>query len=251
MELHNATGGLRMIVIAHRGASAYAPENTEAAFDLGIAMGADAIETDLRATRDGVIVLLHDARVDRTTDGSGLLNELSWAAVQSLDAGSRKHARFFGQRIPTLASFLDRYGRICPLYLEIKAPGIEEAALALVRERNLLDRVVFTSFNLEWVAKVASLAPVRTCWLVNDWTEAESSLAKTGGLYEVSINIRRVDSDLVEKVRSAGLGVRAWGLKDDDLMRQAVAAGVDGVTIDFPDRLIRLLRPAPHGANVS
>lgn len=235
-----------MIVIAHRGASAYAPENTEAAFDLGVEMGSDAIETDLRATRDGVIVLLHDARVDRTTDGHGDVADLSWEAVQSLDAGAWKHPRFAGQRIPTLAWFLDRYGKRLPLYLEIKAPGIEEQAVAMVRERRLLDQVVFTSFNLDAVASVGRLAPVRTCWLVRDWTPNEEALARSADLYEVSVNAGRVDSVLVAQIQATGLNVRAWGLRDDDLMRRAVAAGVAGATVDFPDRLIQLVRPATH-----
>src|SRR5579859_5877640 len=111
-----------MIVIAHRGASAYAPENTEVAFDQGVALGADALETDVRATRDGVLVLLHDANVDRTTSGNGPVAELTWQEVQQLDAGAWKAARYAGQRVPRLDWFLDRYGAICPLYLEIKAP---------------------------------------------------------------------------------------------------------------------------------
>lgn len=236
-----------MIVIAHRGASAYAPENTEAAFDLAVSLGSDAIETDLRATRDGVIVLLHDSRVDRTTDGHGAIAELSWASVQSLDAGVSKHPRFAGQRISSLASFLDRYGRVCPLYLELKAPGIESQALEMVRERGLLDQVVFTSFELAWVVNVSRLATIRTCWLVHDWTEQEAALARTAGLYEVSVNARRVDAALVAQIQAVGLNVRAWGLRDQELMRRALAAGVAGVTIDFPDRLIRLIRPSPHG----
>ena len=77
-----------MIAITHRGASAYAPENTRAAFDLGLELGADALETDLRATRDGVLVLLHDREVDRTTNGHGPLAELAWDEVCQLDAGS-------------------------------------------------------------------------------------------------------------------------------------------------------------------
>ncbi len=235
-----------MIVIAHRGASAYAPENTEAAFDLGVEMGSDAIETDLRATRDGVIVLLHDARVDRTTDGHGNVAELAWETVQSLDAGAWKHPRFAGQQIPTLAWFLDRYGRRVPLYLELKAAGIEEEAVAMVRERELLDQVVFTSFNLEAVATVGRLASVRTCWLVHDWTPNEMALARSAGLYEVSVNAGRIDSALVAQIQATGLNVRAWGLRDDALMRRAIAARVAGATVDFPDRMIRLVRPGTH-----
>ena len=142
--------------------------------------------------------------------------------------------------------FLDRYGSRCPLYLEIKANGIEERVVSLVRQRGLLDRVVFTSFDAATVARVAALARVRTCWLVREWSPSAAEQSRAIGLYEVSINAAHVDAAIAERVRAAGFGVRAWGLRDDDLMRRAVAAGLDGVTIDFPDRLIRLLRPSPR-----
>ncbi|HVC34902.1 MAG TPA: glycerophosphodiester phosphodiesterase family protein [Chloroflexota bacterium] len=227
-------------MIAHRGASAYAPENTEAAFALGVAMGADAIETDLRQTRDGVVVLLHDALVDRTTDGHGPVAELSWASVRSLDAGAWKHPRFAGERVPTLADFLDRYGKGQPLYLEIKAPEVVEASVAMVRDRGLLEGVVFTSFSFEAVEHVALLASVRTCWLVHQWTPTEAARARSSTLYEVSVHASQLNRALVLEILEAGRNVRAWGLKDDDLMHQAIAAGVSGATVDFPDRLIRL-----------
>lgn len=230
-----------MIVIGHRGASADAPENTFAAFDLALSMGVDALETDLRQTRDGVIVLLHDARVDRTTDGHGPIDELSWSDVQMLDAGAWKDGRFTGERIPRLDAFLDRYGAVCPLYLEIKAPSAAEPALAQVRQRGLLGRVVFTSFDLEVCARMTRLAEVRTGWLVQDWTNVEAERAATVGLSEVSVNAARITRALAERIRAGGLDVRAWGLKDDLLIRRALEAGVSGVTVDFPDRLIRLL----------
>ena len=234
-----------MIVIAHRGASAYAPENTEAAFDLAIAMRADAIETDLRRTQDGVIVLIHDAQVNRTTDGHGRVEDMVWSALQTLDAGRWKHSRFAGQRIPTLDWFLDRYGPLCPLYLELKGQGVEESAALAIRQRRLEDQVVFTSFDLDAVVTAGRLVSVRTCWLVREWSETVAQRARDAGLYEVSINVENVDAEIAQRVRSTGLGVRAWGLRDEVLMRRAVTSGVDGVTIDFPDRLIPLLRPSP------
>ena len=105
----------RPYVLAHRGASGYAPENTFAAFDRAIEMGAPGAETDVRATADGVLVLLHDRTLDRTTDGHGPVAELELAGVQALDAGSWLDPRFAGERIPTADAFLARYGG-CLLY---------------------------------------------------------------------------------------------------------------------------------------
>src|SRR3954452_18398025 len=92
--------GGQPLVLGHRGASAYAPENTFAAFDLAVEMGADGIETDVRATRDGVLVLLHDETVDRTTDGTGVVAELNRAQVDALDAGSWFGVAYAGERVP-------------------------------------------------------------------------------------------------------------------------------------------------------
>src|SRR5438105_2386269 len=98
-----------MLILAHRGASGYAPENTYAAFDLAVAQGAAGIETDVQIARDGVLMLFHDERVDRTTDGSGALAELAHEQLAALDAGCWFGAQFAGERIPVLEEFLDHY----------------------------------------------------------------------------------------------------------------------------------------------
>ena len=231
-----------LTVIAHRGASEYAPENTVAAFDLGLAMGADAIETDIQATADGVLVLLHDSRVDRTTDGQGAIADLAWDSVQNLDAGQKKDPRFAGEKIPTLQAFLDRYAKRCPLYLEIKAPGVESAAFKLVEQHAMLDQVVFTSFHEESVAKVRALASVRVAWTIHAWSAEIAERARSLGAFEVSLPADTISRPLAEEIRVAGFGVRCWRLSDDGLARRAVEAGVDGATVNFPDRLIRIAR---------
>src|SRR5829696_1787768 len=128
----------RPYMLAHRGASAYAPENTVAAFDRAIALRTDGIETDVRASSDGVLVLLHDERVDRTTDGEGRVHELSFEALARLDAGAPFSPRFAGERIPTAEAFLERYGGRLPICLEVKQVGVEAELVELVRQRGLL-----------------------------------------------------------------------------------------------------------------
>ncbi|HEX5417488.1 MAG TPA: glycerophosphodiester phosphodiesterase family protein [Chloroflexota bacterium] len=229
-----------MIVIAHRGASAYAPENTTAAFDLAIEMGSDAFETDIQASRDGVLVLIHDEKVDRTTNGQGAVKDFAFAELRALDANV-KHPESGPQRIPTLDEFLDTYVPRLPAYLEIKAPGVEQASVEAVRRRGLLDRVVFTSFYFDSVKQIAESASVRTCWTMRSWTPEAAARAKTATLSEVSINVQNMTPEVAAQIRDGGLGVRCWGLANEDLMRRAVAAEVDGVTIDFPDVLLRYL----------
>src|SRR5262245_57321842 len=123
----------RPYLLAHRGASGYAPENTAAAFDRALAMRSDGVETDVRASSDGVLVLVHDERVDRTTDGEGRVHELSFADLARLDAGGPFNPRFAGERIPTVESFLERYGGRLPLCIEVKQPGVEARLVDLVR----------------------------------------------------------------------------------------------------------------------
>src|SRR5919201_2276293 len=130
--------GRRPYLLAHRGASGYAPENTIAAFERALALRADGVETDLRASNDGVLVLMHDERVDRTTDGEGAVAVLTLDELRRLDAGGSYGPRFAGERVPTLDELLSRYGGRLPLCLEVKQPGIEARLVAAVRERGLL-----------------------------------------------------------------------------------------------------------------
>ncbi len=228
-------------VIGHRGAAGYAPENTFAAFDQGLAMGVDGVETDLRATRDGVIVLLHDATVDRTTNGTGAIADLTWEEVEQLDAAAKfeggKHA-FGVQRIPRLEAFLDRYGGRTTFRLEIKQRGIELAALRAVRARRLLEATVFTSFQIEALKAIRRAAPeAQLAYLssASTFDEQVIEMALQAGANEVAPRAALLTPRMVERAREAGLRVWAWGVKDRETLRQAVAAGIGGCTLDYPD----------------
>jgi glycerophosphoryl diester phosphodiesterase len=130
-----------MIIIGHRGASGHAPEHTFASYDRALEIGVDYIEQDLQMTRDGVLVVMHDPTLDRTTSGSGAVIEYSLEDVQRLDAGSWFDAAFASERVPTLRQVFERYGMAANYYIETKnpdeAPGMEEALLALIDEFGL------------------------------------------------------------------------------------------------------------------
>src|SRR3990172_4768626 len=157
-----------MIITAHAACKGHAPENTLAGVRAALKLGADAIEIDLHCTRDGVPVLIHDATVDRTTNGHGAIAELSLRQVRRLDAGG-------GERIPTLREVLETIAGRAVLVLEIKAVGIEEAVLAVVRRAKALDWCVVHSFWPQVVARVRALEPRMPCSLltggrdVKDW----------------------------------------------------------------------------------
>lgn len=240
-----STSGFK--VIGHRGAAGHAPENTFAAFDRGLEMGVDGVETDLRATSDGEIVLLHDATVDRTTDGSGAVAQLTWAEVRGLNAAAKfrygKH-EFGEQRVPRLDEFLDRYAGRTTYRLEIKARGVEDAALRAVRARSLMGHVVFTSFSLDSVRALRRAAPDAQIAQLSSapFDEAAIAAAIEVRVNEIAPRAERVSVEMVAKAQAAGLRVWAWGVKETEMLAGAVKAGIGGCTLDYPEWAIELER---------
>jgi glycerophosphoryl diester phosphodiesterase len=251
--------GIRPLVLAHRGASAYAPENTLAAFDLALEIGAPAFETDVRATADGHLVLLHDERVDRTTSGSGPVAHLSLAQVQTLDAGSWFGPRFAGERIPTLPTFLARYGGRVRLRLEVKGEDLEARLLSAVGAVGLLAQVEFSSFSWEVVECLCALsAEARVGWLVQAVDPEIIHRAAGAGLRFLSGRADLLTPQILDDGRAAGLEVGAWGVRDDELLAKVIRINVDSFTSNWPDRALRLLgtdasvvEPVPSGSDTA
>lgn len=236
-----------MQVIGHRGAAALAPENTWAGFDLALELGVDALETDVRATSDGELVLLHDATLDRTTDGYGPVHQVPWAAVSALDAGGWFAAGYAGARVPLLRATLGRYGGRTYLAIEIKQPGIEGQVLDVVADAGLLERVTFTAFEFEiasWVkAAAARLYPqgARVGYLARDTSPETVARVLDAGLDQFCPPADALTPEAVARCKELGLEVRAWGVRNVELMQRAIDAGVDGMTVDFPHLLLEAL----------
>jgi glycerophosphoryl diester phosphodiesterase len=229
-------------IVAHRGASRYAPENTLAAFDLALQMGADSLETDLRVTKDGTIVLLHDTQVDRTTSGRGPLDVLGQDEVWQLDAGRWFDRRFAGQRVPSLQDFLRRFGGRRALELELKTPGVAFPALAALKAARLQESVTFTSFRFSTLRMLRLLDPtVRLGWLCPSVTPRAVAMLRALRGRAICPSGSTVTPEQVRLCRAHGLEVRAWGIRDMRDMHHALRCGVDGMTIDFPDTLARVL----------
>ncbi len=134
-----------MLRVGHRGAKAYAPENTLASFSKAIEIGVDAVELDVRKTRDGELVVMHDADIKRTTNGKGLVSELTLAQIKAFSSG--------GETVPTLGEALDFLGGKVKVVIELKEQGCEEQVLAEVRKRDIQKDVVITSFLEEALKK--------------------------------------------------------------------------------------------------
>jgi glycerophosphoryl diester phosphodiesterase len=229
------------MVIAHRGASSYAPENTFAAFDLAIQMGASHLELDVHFTRDSHIVVIHDETVDRTTDGTGPVTSHTLAALKALDAGSWFEGKFSGERIPTFGEVLQRYKGRVHIHTEIKghSAGLSQQTVDLVRRHGMEERVTITSFQKARLEETRAHAPeLPIGWLVAEVTDAVIAQARVMRLTQICPRANTVTPELVHRLHAEGFVVRAWGVATEDLMRQVVKAGADGMTVNFPDKLV-------------
>jgi glycerophosphoryl diester phosphodiesterase len=229
--------------IAHRGASAYAPENTIAAFDKAVEQGADAIELDLHLSRDGELVVIHDDTLDRTTDGSGPVHQRSLAELMRLDAGRWFGEAFAGERIPTLSEVLDRFvGRI-PLALEVKAgsdffPGIEETLVSALRRHSAIEDAAVASFDHFALKRLKEIEPtLRTAALLVGRPVSLSALAGPARADGLAIEASFVTKAEVEACRAAGLKLVVWVVNEPAQMRHFIRLGVDGIITDRPDLL--------------
>jgi glycerophosphoryl diester phosphodiesterase len=235
------------MAIAHRGASSYAPENTFAAFDLAIAMGARHLELDVHVSRDGHLVVIHDDAVDRTTDGSGPVTSHSLAVLTTLDAGSWFDPRFKGERIPTVSAVFERYKSQAHLHVEIKGHSADLAhrTVDLIRSHGMAAEVTITSFQKAKLEETRAYAPeLPTGWLVGEASDAIVAQARAMGLTQLCPRAGTVTPELVNRLRADGFVVRAWGVATEELMRQVVTAGADGMTVNFPDKLLAYLATA-------
>jgi glycerophosphoryl diester phosphodiesterase len=236
-----------LMVIAHRGASSYAPENTLAAFDLALQMG----ELDVHSTRDDHIVVIHDENVDRTTNGSGPVAGHTLSALKALDAGAWFASRFSGERVPTLAEVFERYQGQAHIHTEIKghSADLSKRTVDLIRRHGMVAQITITSFQRARLEETRAYAPeLPTGWLVPAITDAVIAQARAMGLTQLCPRANTVTPELVARLRGAGFVVRAWGVADEDLMRAVVKAGADGMTVNFPDKLIAYLKG--HGGIV-
>ena len=230
--------------IAHRGASAYTPENTFSAFDKALSLGVDQVELDVHFSQDGHIVVIHDDNLDRTTNGSGPVSAHSLAQLRSLDAGSWFGAEYAGEGIRSLGEVLERYKGRLYLHIEIKAQveGLTQRTVDLIRGYGMVDSVSITSFQEPRLIEVRAYAPeIPAGWLVRDWDDSFIRKSKEMNLAMICPRADLVTPELVDRLHQDGFLVRAWGVSNEELMAQVVEAGADGMTVNFPDKLTAYL----------
>ncbi|KGR79859.1 glycerophosphodiester phosphodiesterase [Ureibacillus manganicus] len=238
-----------MINIAHRGASAYAPENTMAAFTMSVEMGADYIEFDVQMTKDGIPVVIHDLTVDRTTNGYGSLNTYTLDKLKSLDAGSWFSKEFAGETIPTLDEVLTEFGGKISILIELKFPevypGIEVKVANALKEHNLVsansNQIIIQSFNHESIKLSKELLPdiPHGVLVRNDWKGVSDRQLEEFATYAdyFNPNFNMVTAELVERVHFNNMTMFPYTIKKQSLASKLYNLGVDGIITDDPDIL--------------
>ncbi len=225
------------VVISHRGGGIFAPENTAAAVRLGGQLGADFIEVDLQQTADGQLVLFHDKRLERVTNGQGSIGAKTWDEVRQLDAGASFSAEFAGEPIASLPEILTlMQGQTATLLIEVKQPtaypNIAQNLLHTLRQTTMLTRVVVISFDHRWLKSLGQLAPqLRTVpiWLT------PFGRPPIGGAIDIFWPALLLDPTLVWRSRRRGSQVWVWMVNRVWLMRLLRWLGADGLTTDRPD----------------
>jgi glycerophosphoryl diester phosphodiesterase len=221
-----------MLKIGQRGARAYEPENTLSSYKKALELGVDAVELDVRMTKDGEIIVIHDAEVDRTTNGKGLVSQLTLKEIKQFNIEK-------DQKIPTLEEALDFLDKKMKVLIELKETGFEGKMLKTIQKKGLEKNVIIVSFLEEALRKVREL----------------NGIVETGFIYTKHKNPIKTASDLkanyllplyrfthtadVQKAHQNGLKVIVWTINKSEEVAEYVKKGVDGITSDRPDILVK------------
>ncbi|WP_406589558.1 glycerophosphodiester phosphodiesterase [Bacillus atrophaeus] len=248
----------RILTVAHRGASGYVPEHTILSYETAQKMKADYLELDLQMTKDGKLIVMHDEKLDRTTNGEGWVKDYTLAEIKQLDAGSwfneaypeKAKARYVGLQVPTLDEVLDHFGKHANYYIETKSPdtypGMEEKLIASLQKHKLIGKhkkpgqVIIQSFSKESLLKIHQLnANLPTVQLLEaeqiaSMTDSELAEMKT---YAVGAgpDYKALNAENVRKIRSHGLLLHPYTVNTEPDMRRLLNLGVTGVFTNYPD----------------
>lgn len=221
-----------MLRIGHRGARAYAPENTLTSFKKAIELGVDAVELDVRKTKDNQLVVIHDADIKRTTDGAGLVSEFTLKEIKNFSARE-------GEKILTLQEALDFLDKKVKVFVELKEAGFEEQMLSIVRERGLEKNVVVVSFLEDTLKRVRELGKdIETGLIYAKHRNPVKAALELKANYLLAL-YRFTHTSNVQKAHDKGLKVIVWTINNPEEVEQYAKKGVDGIASDKPDILTR------------
>ena len=219
-----------MLKIGHRGARAYEPENTLSSFRKAVELGANAVELDVRKTKDGKLVVIHNSDVNKTTNGEGAVNELTLEQIQKLVTDK-------GEHIPTLDDVLDSVGKKVKVLVEIKEVGTEKQVLDLIHKKGITDNVILVSFHEESLKKIRE---------INDKVETGLIYVRHKNPVQTALDLKATYllslysftySANVKKAHEKGLKVIVWTINKKEEVEEYKKKGVDGIASDRPDIL--------------
>lgn len=232
-------------VIAHRGASGIAPENTLAAFSKAVEANADYFELDVQISSDDSLMIMHDATVDRTTNGTGTVSSMTYLQLRELDAGSWFGAEFTGERIPTLSEALTlakNSANSIGVVVELKASdaSLPSKVVALIQHLEMESRVIVSSFSLSQITEVKTLDASIPVQLFATITEAHvGQVVAIGGEWVGSGG--SFTQEIVDFAHAQGIQYNAWTINSTSQMLPLIALGVDAISTDYPDLMIILM----------
>jgi glycerophosphoryl diester phosphodiesterase len=241
--------------VAHRGASGYAPEHTIISYQMGQKLHGDYIEIDLQMTKDGKLIAMHDEKLDRTTNGAGLVKDYTLSEIKELDAGSwfnEKYPQYAksayaGVKVPTLEEVFQEFGKKENYYIETKSPdvypGMEKELLRLLDEYEINKKTLLVqSFSSQSLLKMKDLDPsVKLVQLLSYKTNAVITDAEVEAIKEYAIGVGPnhtfLNKEYVQKVTSRGLEIHPYTVNDKETMKKLIDWGVTGMFTNFPDLL--------------
>ena len=245
--------GDRFTIIAHRGASAYYPENTLASFEGAVALGADMVELDVQLTSDGEVVVFHDEKISRCTNGRGRVADHTLAALRRLDAGSWFDKKFQGQKIPTLLEVLHLCRERIAVNIEVKTEavrdhvsgGIEEKCLRIVDQAGMREHVVFSSFDPRAVLHLKTIdggTPVAVLYEKKHYgLQMPSAIVSSLHADAFNCSQRELIKVWLADLTHHDIPVNVYTVNEEKKMRRWLALGVDGIFTNHPDVLNRVL----------
>lgn len=239
-----------MINYAHRGASEYAPENTLSSFYLGLLQGANGIETDVQRTKDGVLVLFHDDTMERITDAEGKISDYTLEELKKVKVIGNSTTDYY-DRIITFREFLEKFaGYDIKFAIELKVDDTEIEVADMINEFGISDKTTVTSFDFDRIRKIKEYDHTIRIGLltIGDGCDKIEMLKEIDG-EEMAPEADKMTAESVRTLREAGLGVRAWGIFGYApflCMKRMCELQVDGMTVNFPDRLTSYLASQPN-----
>ena len=233
-------------VVAHRGASGYAPENTLAAARLGWEMGAAAVEIDVHLSAENTVVVIHDKSTKRTSGQELVVSKSTYDQLKVLDVGSWKDEKYVGEPIPTLLDIVNAIPDGKKLVVEIKSDKkIVEVIANNFRDHPMVDQLIFIAFDYETIVEAKKSFPDnKSFWLCSRFkSDIKSTLekVKSDGLDGVDLNYRIVDNSLMQIARALGLEVHTWTVNDMDKAKELQMLGISSITTDYPDKILDIL----------